>query len=129
MASKKKLKSQVKQAEEKAARWKDRAKSLETETRKASKQLRKLTKKLSAGTSTAAEAVGDAIAEAGAEVVLDSPEGSVEQAATPDLAEVGISAGGPDETWTLAALRAEAKERGVTGYSRKSKAELLALLS
>jgi hypothetical protein len=31
----------------------------------------------------------------------------------------------PDESWTVADLRAEAKKRGLTGYSRKSKAELL----
>jgi hypothetical protein len=32
----------------------------------------------------------------------------------------------PDDSWTVADLRAEAKRRGLTGYSRKSKAELLA---
>jgi lysophospholipase len=35
---------------------------------------------------------------------------------------------GPDDSWTVADLRAEAKKRGLTGYSRKSKAELLAEL-
>ncbi len=35
---------------------------------------------------------------------------------------------GPDESWTVAALRAEAKKRGLTGYSRKTKAQLLAEL-
>jgi hypothetical protein len=34
----------------------------------------------------------------------------------------------PDESWTVAALRAEARKRGLTGYSRKTKAELLAEL-
>lgn len=34
----------------------------------------------------------------------------------------------PDETWTVSDLRAEAKRRGLTGYSRKTKAELLAEL-
>ena len=37
-------------------------------------------------------------------------------------------AAGPDDTWTVADLRAEAKRRGMTGYSRKTKAELLAEL-
>ncbi len=32
----------------------------------------------------------------------------------------------PDDSWTVADLRAEAKKRGQTGYSRKTKAELLA---
>jgi hypothetical protein len=34
----------------------------------------------------------------------------------------------PDDSWTVAELRAEAKRRGMTGYSRKTKAELLAEL-
>jgi hypothetical protein len=42
---------------------------------------------------------------------------------TPPAAAVG-----PDESWTVSDLRAEAKKRGLTGYSRKSKAELLAQL-
>jgi lysophospholipase len=33
---------------------------------------------------------------------------------------------GPDDSWTVADLRAEAKKRGMTGYSRKTKSELLA---
>jgi hypothetical protein len=35
---------------------------------------------------------------------------------------------GPDDSWTVADLRAEAKRRGLTGYSRKTKTELLAEL-
>ena len=35
---------------------------------------------------------------------------------------------GPDDSWTVADLRAEAKKRGLTGYSRKTKAQLLAEL-
>jgi peptidoglycan hydrolase CwlO-like protein len=34
----------------------------------------------------------------------------------------------PDETWTVTALRAEARARGVVNYSRKSKAVLIAEL-
>ena len=32
----------------------------------------------------------------------------------------------PDDSWTVAALRAEARRRGMTGYSRKTKAQLVA---
>jgi hypothetical protein len=38
------------------------------------------------------------------------------------------SASGPNASWTVAELRAEAKRRGVTGYSRKTKSQLLAAL-
>jgi Rho termination factor-like protein len=34
----------------------------------------------------------------------------------------------PDDSWTVAELREEARSRGLTGYSRKKKAELLAAL-
>ncbi len=39
-----------------------------------------------------------------------------------------VGVGGPDETWTLAALKDEARTRGLTGYSRLSKADLLSAL-
>jgi hypothetical protein len=44
---------------------------------------------------------------------------------TPVMAPPGAS---PDDSWTVADLRAEAKRRRLTGYSRMTKAELLALL-
>jgi hypothetical protein len=33
--------------------------------------------------------------------------------------------GGPDDSWTVTRLRAEARARGVSGYSRKTKVQLL----
>jgi hypothetical protein len=43
----------------------------------------------------------------------------------------GSGAGGtvPDETWSVVQLRAEARDRGVTGMANKTKAQLLAALS
>lgn len=35
---------------------------------------------------------------------------------------------GPDETWTVTRLRAEARTRGVAGYSRMTKAQLITVL-
>jgi hypothetical protein len=35
----------------------------------------------------------------------------------------------PDASWTVAELRAEARPRGLTGLSRKSKAEIIAALT
>jgi hypothetical protein len=50
--------------------------------------------------------------------------------ATPSAASTTAStnASAPDDSWTVADLRAEAKKRGLTGYSRKTKAQLLAEL-
>ena len=39
-----------------------------------------------------------------------------------------VGAATPDDSWTVADLRAEARRRGLTGYSRKVKADLLAEL-
>lgn len=46
----------------------------------------------------------------------------------PAPAPTPTPSGPPDGTWTLAMLRAEARTRGVAGYSRKTKAQLLAEL-
>jgi lysophospholipase len=56
--------------------------------------------------------------------VPDPPAPAAETATTTGSG----AAATPDESWTVAALRAEARSRGITGYSRKSKAELLAVL-
>lgn len=40
----------------------------------------------------------------------------------------GGSTAAPDDSWTVAELREEARTRGLTGYSRMKKAELLAAL-
>jgi len=37
--------------------------------------------------------------------------------------------GTPDETWTVVRLRGEARSRGLTGLSGKSKAQLLEMLA
>ena len=42
---------------------------------------------------------------------------------------VPAEAGSPDTTWSLTRLRGAARERGLTGYSRSSKEELLRLLA
>jgi hypothetical protein len=47
-------------------------------------------------------------------------------ATTPAGASAGAAT--PDDSWTVAELRAEARRRGLTGYSRKVKADLLAEL-
>jgi chromosome segregation ATPase len=50
------------------------------------------------------------------------------EAATPPKASKPERGTAPDESWTVTRLRAEARTRGVPGYSRQSKAQLLAAL-
>jgi lysophospholipase len=65
-----------------------------------------------------------------AESRSEAPFGSRPEHDVPDApAAASAAPSGPDESWTVADLRAEARKRGLTGYSRKSKAELLAELS
>jgi lysophospholipase len=47
-------------------------------------------------------------------------------AATTAAEPTSTTSSTPDDSWSVADLRAEAKRRGMTGYSRKTKAELLA---
>ncbi len=90
--------------EAKATKWKAEAKRLEAELKAAAKKFKKATKE-----------------------ALTPPEATdAGVLATP--ATSAAVAPGPDETWTVIELRAAARERGIAGYSRKSKAELLALL-
>jgi hypothetical protein len=56
-------------------------------------------------------------------VVAKRGRGKTRSRSTPVTSSV--AAGAPDDTWTVADLRAEAKRRGMTGYSRKNKAQLL----
>lgn len=57
-------------------------------------------------------------------------KGAAKTAANPakTAASTASTDSGPDDSWTVADLRAEAKKRGVTGYSRMTKADLLTAL-
>jgi len=46
--------------------------------------------------------------------------------AAPSTSSTSSTSSTPDDSWSVADLRAEAKRRGMTGYSRKTKAQLLA---
>ena len=47
------------------------------------------------------------------------------EASSPAVVSSAVS---PDDSWTVAQLREEARTRGLAGMSRKNKAELLAAL-
>ena len=89
---------------------KEEAKVQRATAAKAGTRAKKLQKKLDRA-SEALEPVADAVAEPSAEAVTQ-PAGA------------GTSAV-PDETWTVAQLRAEARARGLVGMSGKPKAALI----
>jgi chromosome segregation ATPase len=100
----KKLRSKLERADAKADRWKKKAARLQKAAARSEAQVKKLEKRLGKATRAAEQPAPDAgTGEATSAVV-------------------------PDETWTVAQLRAEARDRGLTGLSGKPKAELLAAL-
>lgn len=107
------LTAKLEKAEAKAERWKARAKQLDSEKRAAAKEAKRLRQQLEAYAGPAPEVA------VSAEDVVEAPatEGTVPATATPDA------------SWTVTRLRAAAREQGIAGYSRRSKAELLQLLT
>lgn len=124
-ATVKQLREDLKRSEDKRASWKKRALSAETaladvqtRLRQSEKRARKAGKKAEATTParTATTPPSRALG-----VDLDP--------ATPATPAATATTAGPDASWTVARLRAEARERGLTGLSGKPKAELLKALT
>ena len=115
-ATVKKLKSQLAGAEKSAEKWKARAKEQESKAAGTRSELTAARRRLTKAEARAAKWKDRARA---APVVV---------APVPPPAAAGRSAT-PDDTWTVTALRAEARTRGLPGYSRKTKVQLLADLS
>jgi hypothetical protein len=117
----KKLRSQLDRADARADKWKKRAAQLEKSVALSEARAKKLSKKLAKASSSPTAAPIPALAEAdGPTDVADSP--------TTDSSEVADAAA-PDAGWTVVQLRAEARSRGLTGLSGKSKAQLLEALT
>lgn len=95
----KQLRAAVDRAEARADRWKTEARQAVKATKKSEQRIAKLTKR------------------------LDRAPGSP---AAPGRPAQDVT--GPDESWTVVALKDEARARGLTGFSRLSKSELLATL-
>lgn len=102
----KKLRAKVDRAEAKAARWKSEARRAEEVSKKSERRVAKLTKRLDRVSGTSASGPAPAVQT---------------RPLTPPST-------GPDDSWTVVALRDEARSQGLTGFSRMSKADLLAAL-
>ncbi len=104
-------------AKNRAERWRQEAKAQKSSTSRARARVEKLLQKLD-GASAPRELVPPAVS-------MDvMPSGR--PVAQPTRVEVVTV---PDETWSVVQLRAEARARGLTGMSNKTKAQFLAALS
>lgn len=112
-ATVKKLRSRLERAEARAERWKKKAGQHAKSADAAQAQVKKLAKRNKRLEEQSARGAAD-------EVHTSSPV-SVDTAAR--------SNGVPDDTWTVVQLRTEARDRGLTGLSGKSKAQLLEALA
>ncbi len=137
----KKLEAAVASAEAKAAKWMKRAKKDRADAAASSARVSKLEKKLAKAQQPAPKAsVG--VSRPTLAVAPDAPDKPDEPRPRPPRPPrssrssrrsspppAPAAKAGPDDSWTVTALRAEARTRGLAGYSRKSKAELLAALT
>jgi hypothetical protein len=115
----KKLRARLAVAERSAEKWKARAQENKSSAAGAKSELSALRRSLGKAEASAKKWKGRAKS-----VLPTSPPAPA--APTEVMAPTAPSA--PDDSWTLTALRAEARARGLAGYSRKPKAELLAEL-
>jgi hypothetical protein len=100
-----KLRAKLERADAKAERWKSRARQNEKVTAESQATVKKLRKRLEEGSA--------------------GRSSSAQPTASAPASNNGVT---PDESWTVVRLRSEARSRGLTGLSGKSKAQLLELL-
>ena len=130
-----KLEATVERANARAERWKKRAKQHRSDDTASRAEVERLTKKLaksrrqvrasSVPVPTVAPGQPDDVAPLGGARAVAPVEASRDA----DSSAAPAPASAPDASWTVAALRAEARSRGIAGYSRKSKADLVAALA
>jgi len=114
------LEAKQHRAEEKAARWKGKAKIAQAEVADLTRRVGKLEKKLAKARSKVREPAPVSDRGRVASVTAEAP------------GETGATrqpSGSPDATWTVAQLRAEARSRGISGLSNKPKSVLIEALS
>ena len=103
-------------SKDRADRWRQQAKDQKRAAQRARARIEKLQRKLAGASDSSAKV--QAAPMAGLASVTP-----VAESTTVDVVAV------PDETWSFVQLRAEARARGLTGMSNKTKAQLLTALS
>jgi chromosome segregation ATPase len=118
-----KLEARLERTEAKAERWKSEARRLRTDAADLERRLKKANKR---ARTLAAVTPAPANRSRAREQVEEAPV--LPEAAPSGDGPVQDGSAAPDETWTVVRLRAEARSRGLTGLSNRSKADLLAAL-
>jgi chromosome segregation ATPase len=106
-----KLRAQLERSDAKAKHWKKKAGQADKAVATSQTRVKKLERRLEKASAPAARSV-------------EEPAASEETA----VSEEPSATAGPDSSWTVVQLRAEARSRGLSGLSNKSKAQLLEAL-
>ena len=109
-------KKALKKAKNRADRWRKEAKDQKRAAQRARARVERLQRKLAGASASSAKVQAAPMDE------MPSVR-PVAESTTVDVVAV------PDETWSVVQLRAEARARGLTGMSSKTKAQLLTALS
>jgi hypothetical protein len=131
-AAVKKLRSQLAVAEKSAEKWKSRAKAHQSDAAGAKAELTAVRRRLDKAAASAAKWKGRARSAGPAPAAVPASPASPAATAPATPVEpasenaVTVPTTEPDDSWTVTRLRAEARARGVAGYSRKTKEQLLA---
>ena len=112
-----KTETKLAKANETVERWKKEAAAHRTAASRSDARVERLQKKLDRATAALTPVRGSGPNQAGA----------VGSSVTEPTGSDGLTV--PDKTWTVVQLRAEARARGLTGTSKKSKRQLLAALT
>ena len=108
----KRLRTELERSDAQVERWKQKTGRAEKKVARLETKVKKLTKKLRRSTAVPA-----------------APAGRPELVAVPEPGTPPAASAAPDASWTVVQLRAEARSRGLTGLSGKTKAQLLDALS
>lgn len=138
----KKVRAQLSVAEKSAEKWKHRARKQQKDAASLTSELTAVRRRAAKAESAAEKWKGRATSAGttpAAAPKAEAPKAEAPKAAAPKAAAPAPAAPAassqaaspgrattPDDSWTVTALRAEARSRGVAGYSRKTKAQLLA---
>jgi hypothetical protein len=123
----KKLRTQLDRADTKAGKWKKKSEQLQKSLTQSEAKVKKLSKRLDKTSRTAEKSPADDTTSPTVAPIPAVAEPPVAEpvAEVPEVSDTSQDTAAPDESWTVVQLRAEARSRGLTGLSGKSKAQLL----